>query len=278
LAAAEADDQQHALDAAAFKDGLARSLAEGSFRLVIVLDSVPEELTQVVGYLQSVTDKVDIDLVAVAAYEVGGTQVLIPQRVEPARRSRELSDAQVDARKSATPYPGSTEFRIVTAEAPAGQRNLLIRLADWGDELERDGLAQPVTFHGKKGLTTLLPWLPGENTELVSIAADAKSVYAVLAQRVRAPHPAVHPGRRIRTRSRAEAGKCDPLLSRRAIRRSWRANREAPAGLPSNARPGCRSFATVAGTTSANWMLAAGGLVVQLPAAYQSCWPLLAIP
>jgi hypothetical protein len=39
LAAVEADDQQHAVDPAAFREGLARSLAEGSFRLVIVLDS-----------------------------------------------------------------------------------------------------------------------------------------------------------------------------------------------------------------------------------------------
>jgi hypothetical protein len=49
----------------------ARSLAEGGFRLVIVLDSAPDELVQVVGYLQSVTDKIDIDLATVAAYNVG---------------------------------------------------------------------------------------------------------------------------------------------------------------------------------------------------------------
>ena len=35
LAAVEADDQQHVLDPAAFRDGLGRTLAEGSFRLVI---------------------------------------------------------------------------------------------------------------------------------------------------------------------------------------------------------------------------------------------------
>jgi hypothetical protein len=67
---------------------VARSLAEGSFRLVIVLDSAPDELVQVVGYLQSVTEKIDIDLVTVTAYDVGGSQVLVPQRVEPGRRVR----------------------------------------------------------------------------------------------------------------------------------------------------------------------------------------------
>lgn len=57
LAAVEADDQQHALDREAFQESLARTLAEGSFRLVIVLDSAPDELLQVVGYLQLISDK-----------------------------------------------------------------------------------------------------------------------------------------------------------------------------------------------------------------------------
>jgi hypothetical protein len=39
LAAVEVDDQQHALDQQTFEGELARTLAEGSFRLVIVLDS-----------------------------------------------------------------------------------------------------------------------------------------------------------------------------------------------------------------------------------------------
>jgi hypothetical protein len=78
LAAVEADDQQHTLDPAAFRDGLGRTLAEGSFRLVIVLDSAPDELVQVIGYLQSVSEKIDIDLVTMTAYEVNGSQVLVP--------------------------------------------------------------------------------------------------------------------------------------------------------------------------------------------------------
>ena len=61
-AAASCRDQQHAVDAEDIRDGLARSLAEGNFRLVVVLDSEPDELVQVVGYLQSVTDEIDIYL------------------------------------------------------------------------------------------------------------------------------------------------------------------------------------------------------------------------
>jgi hypothetical protein len=54
-------------------------MAEGSFRLVIVLDSAPDELVQLVGYLQPVTDKIEIDLVTLAAYDVAGSQVLVPR-------------------------------------------------------------------------------------------------------------------------------------------------------------------------------------------------------
>jgi hypothetical protein len=175
LAAAEADDQQHALDPEAFKQGLARSLAEGNFRLVIVLDSAPDELVQVVGYLQSITDKIDIDLVAVAAYQVAGSQVLVPQRIEPARRVGELSDAQVNARQAGALHPGSEEFRAIIAELPAARRDLLLRLADWADTLERDGLVKLATYSGPSGITTLLPRLAGDDAGLVSITCDTKT-------------------------------------------------------------------------------------------------------
>jgi hypothetical protein len=153
LSAVEADDQQHAVDPEAFKDGLARSLAEGSFRLVIVLDSASDELMQVVGYLQSITDKIDIDLVTVAAYDVAGSQVLVPQRIEPARRVRELSDAQVNARQSGALHPGSAEFRATIVDFPASRRALLTRLADWTDTLEQQGLVKLSTFRGNRPLT-----------------------------------------------------------------------------------------------------------------------------
>jgi hypothetical protein len=159
LAAAQSGDQQHALDPEAFKDGLAHSLAEGSFRLVIVLDSAPDELVQVVGYLQSVTDKIDIDLVTVASYDVAGSQVLVPQRVEPARRVHALSDAQVDARQAGALNPGSSEFREVIAGLPVDRRDQLLRVADWADALASDGLisvAMPVCSDRSHSVARLL--------------------------------------------------------------------------------------------------------------------------
>ena len=119
LAAVQAAGHQDAVDPEDFRDGLARSLADGSFRLVIVLDSAPDELVQVVGYLQSITDKIDIDLITVAVYDVAGSQVLVPQRIEPGRRLRELSDAQVTARQvGGASHDGSAEFRADIAELP----------------------------------------------------------------------------------------------------------------------------------------------------------------
>jgi hypothetical protein len=178
LGAVQASDQLHAVDAEDFRDGLTRSLAEGSFRLVIVLDSAPEELVQVVGYLQSLTDKIDIDLVTVSAYDVAGSQVLVPQRIEPGRRSREMSDAQVAARQAGVLHPGSAEFRAVIADLPPAQHGPLVRLADWADTLEQAGLVKLATFRGKSGqMTTLLPRLAADNAGLVTIYCDDGSAY-----------------------------------------------------------------------------------------------------
>jgi len=173
----QAGDQEHAVDAEDFRDGLARSLAEGSFRLVIVLDSAPDELIQVVGYLQSVTDKIDIDLVTVSAYDVAGSQVLVPQRVEPGRRGRNMSDAQVTARQAAALHDGSAEFRSGIAGLPAAQRDPLRRLADWADSLEQAGLVKLATSRGKNGRITLLPLLAADNAGLVTIYSENGTAY-----------------------------------------------------------------------------------------------------
>lgn len=109
-----------------------------------MLDS--DELVQVVGYLQSVTDKIDIDLVTVSAYDVAGWQVLVPQRIDLGRRRREMSDAQVTARQAGSLHKGSAEFRSDIAGLPPAQRDPLVRLADWADTLEKPGLVKLATL------------------------------------------------------------------------------------------------------------------------------------
>jgi hypothetical protein len=178
LAAVQAAGHQDAVDPEDFRDGLARSLADGSFRLVIVLDSAPDELVQVVGYLQSITDKIDIDLITVAVYDVAGSQVLVPQRIEPGRRLRELSDAQVTARQvGGASHDGSAEFRADIAGLPPARRDVLARLADWAETIERDHLVRLITYRGKSGITTLLPYVIGDDAGLVSIVSGKGSAY-----------------------------------------------------------------------------------------------------
>jgi hypothetical protein len=177
LGAVQADERQDVTDPAAFYDGISRSLADGGFRLVIVLDSAPDELIQVVGYLQTVTDKIDIDLVTVAAYEVNGSRVLVPQRIEPARRTREMSDAAVNARQSGTQTDGSRDFRSAIDKAAPEFRDDLARLTDWAESLEAEGLARLATRSGTSGITSLKPLLHSGGVALVTITCDVKSGY-----------------------------------------------------------------------------------------------------
>jgi hypothetical protein len=97
---------------------------------------------------------------------------LVPQRVEPARRARELSSAQLNDRRAGVLYPGSAQFRASIVDAPLDQRGLLERLADWGDALERDGLVRLSTYYGKNGVVTLPPRLASDNAGLVTIYND----------------------------------------------------------------------------------------------------------
>jgi len=196
LELAQADAQAPEVDPAAFGEGLARSLAEGSFRLVFVLDSVPDELVQVAGYLQCVTDKIDIDLVAVTAYDLEGSQVVVPQRIEPGSRPPRLTTAQASARQAGTQFQGAGEFHAAISGAPAGQADMLQRGCDWAESLERDGLARLVTSRGNSGIVSLLPRLADGTRGLVAIYRDIKSAYVMFSRTVferRAPQslPAV---------------------------------------------------------------------------------------
>ena len=94
--------QEGALDADEFTAALDEHLREGRFRLVFVLDTVPTELMTLVVYLEHVTDKLVIDLVAVNSFDVGGTSVVLPQRVTPERH--ELTVEKTRRKESGTLY------------------------------------------------------------------------------------------------------------------------------------------------------------------------------
>jgi hypothetical protein len=176
--AAEVNDQEGAYDPDAFAEGLATSLAEGRFRLVIVLDEAPEELSRLVGYLEAVADKLVIDLVTVSAYMIGDTQIIVPQRVEPERQAVAPSASSGSRPTSSGRYvAGAAEFAASIPQATEDQQPLLRRLLQWAVSLEQEGLARVGTYHGKSGVVTLLPRLPADGVGMVTIYSSPTSAY-----------------------------------------------------------------------------------------------------
>ena len=94
-----ANDQEGSLDSEEFSSALAENLASGAFRLVLVLDAAPSELVRLVGYLEAVGGQLVIDLVTVTAYNVDGTRIMVPQRVDPGRGYATDSPRPAGARK-----------------------------------------------------------------------------------------------------------------------------------------------------------------------------------
>lgn len=79
-----------------------------------MLDEAPAELIRLVGYLETMTSGLVIDLIAVSAYEVNGTRIMVPQRVEAERQTREAVP------KAAAPRSGEVVY-------VAGGQGLLTR-------------------------------------------------------------------------------------------------------------------------------------------------------
>ena len=170
--AMSANDQEGSLDAGKFATGLAENLATGAFRLVLVLDDAPSELVRLIGYLEAVGENLVIDLVTVTAYDIDGSRVMVPQRVDPERPSgdpgRPVQEATSVAGYLAS---GASDFADAIDAAPQAQREDLRLLYNWAISLEKDGLARLSTYHGKNRLT-LLPYLIGDEAGLVTIWND----------------------------------------------------------------------------------------------------------
>ena len=168
--AVASNDEEGSFDPATFSEGLAECLSQGHFRLVLVLDEAPQELVTLVGYLASVTEELLIDLIAVSAYEVGGSQVLVPQRVDAERPAVEASPPKPPApRPEGRLVEGSDDFVRAIEHSPREHRPGLRRLCEWAISLEREGPVNLSTYHGVSHRWTLLPRLRAENAGLVTI-------------------------------------------------------------------------------------------------------------
>jgi|GEM_PF-464287 len=176
-----------------FHEALEDCLATGAFRLVLVLDEAPPELVQLVGYLESISAGVVLDLITVSTYQVGDEQILVPQRVDPehvpeakaVRTARASSGAARAARP--TPIDGADQFAQSIERADGSTRDALRRLLDWAEQLEARQLATLKSVLGDDR-QILLVWIPGQKAGLVSIWHDKgvsislwRSVFARLA-------------------------------------------------------------------------------------------------
>jgi hypothetical protein len=166
-AAAQADPT---FDDEAFQARLSDSLTDGRLRAVLVLDSAPPDLVDLVGYLQEVTsDRLALDLVVVTAYEVAGQRILVPQLIEPDRTQVTAQLAGTGRPSTAGEVvPGAAEFAASIDAAPSEQQPELRRLLEWALELEHEGLATLFTSIGK-GRWVLNPRLPGQARGMVSL-------------------------------------------------------------------------------------------------------------
>ena len=166
--AVKADYQQGQFDAAAFNESLCANLEAGAFRLVFVLDQAPDELVRLVGYLEAIAPQLTIDLVTVSLYQIGDQRVLVPQRVEP-ERQQVSGVATVRQPDSGYTVPGGDDFGAAIGAAPKENQPLLQKLYDWAVGMEKEGLCTLLTYHGKTGNITLLPYVVGEQAGMVTI-------------------------------------------------------------------------------------------------------------
>lgn len=172
-AALQSADQEGSFDPATFRRGLDDAFARGAFRIVFVLDQAPSELVRLVGYLELIAERVQIDLVTVEAYEVEGSRVLLPQRVDPERRP--TADLPIwppvvtrAGSTRAQPVAGIDLFDAGIAASPEEQRPALTAIRDWARSLEARGLARLFSLQGVER-EVLHPRLTNEDVGLVTL-------------------------------------------------------------------------------------------------------------
>lgn len=168
VSAMEARLQRSDFDAAEFRAELGKSLEQGRFRLVIVLDEAPSELVEIAGYLEAMSDRWVIDLVTVASYKVEGQRVLVPQRIAPQRIETETPQERMKAKEQGRLVAGPDDFLVSIAEARLEHQEGLRRLVAWAQDLERAGLARLFTYHGV-GRKILLPRFQPDNVGLATV-------------------------------------------------------------------------------------------------------------
>lgn len=166
-------------DESAFYENLNKHLDAGSFRIVIVLDDAPEQLVNIIGYLDLVTTKdINLDLVTVSAYDLNDEQFLVPQRIDLKHALDPESDTETTVHprpsRGTTTTKGSDPFRRIVAQSknPDHQKNGK-KIADWDDDLEKKGLCRVFSAEGS-GWGRLRLYLLDENKTFAHFESDGQ--------------------------------------------------------------------------------------------------------
>lgn len=168
--AVAAFDQEGEFDPETFSQRLQDCLQRGHLRVVFVLDEAPAELVQLLGFLEAVSDGLVLDLVTVSAYEVNGSQILVPQRVEPEKLESTPVNEPRQAANRGTLTAGPDEFIADIAKAEERLQPQLQQLVDFALRLEAKGFAELSSYRGAQGRRMiLLPRIQPENVGLVTL-------------------------------------------------------------------------------------------------------------
>jgi hypothetical protein len=178
--AARAADQSADFDSSIFRQQASESLRLGAFRLVLVLDQAPDELVQLVGYLESLTDRITIDLIAINSYEIEGTEVVVPVRMQPNRvpdQPTEPPGPKPPTKNTSTTTVGIAPFEASVQALPSSpERTRLEQYIQWARAMEQQG---PARLYNSIGMErwTLLPRLIGYDAGLVTLWNDHGAAY-----------------------------------------------------------------------------------------------------
>ena len=176
LGMAMTQDQEDEIDSETFETALQEYLANGMFRLVLIMDDSSVELERVIAYLDAVTKQsLTIDLITFRIYDVNGTEVAMPQRISPdlSLTSDSLSGPASKRTSKAILSDGPDTFIASFADIEGVNRQVFDQLVEWAIEI---GKLQGVKLNTATGVNrnrfTLLPRLATDNAGLVTIWND----------------------------------------------------------------------------------------------------------
>jgi hypothetical protein len=115
-----------------------------------------------------------LDLVTVAAYQVGDESILVPHRIDPAFQAELPEPAARDAAKRSSQQreiEGSDAFEQSIEHAGESDQPALRQMLEWARALEQEGVATLRTQLGE-GREILKVWVHGEKAGLASIWND----------------------------------------------------------------------------------------------------------